>query len=180
MRKNDDDSVRSLAAYVEARPNVHDLSPRDLRAMLKSRLPPYMIPASIQLIDQLPRLPNLKVDRSKLAEIDAGRAKATLDHHGLLAPTSDETALWLQAVWKKLLRLSILPSLEVSFFELGGDSLAAAELISAVEEKFCCELPLQAFLSLQRWQCYVSCFETRGARQARIQHATSRKHDCFE
>ena len=144
-RKNDDGSVRSLVAYVEARPNARDLSPRDLRAMLKSRLPPYMIPASIQLIDQLPRLPNLKVDRSGLAEIDAGRAKATLDHQGLLAPASDETALWLQAVWKKLLRLDILPSLEMSFFELGGDLLAAAELISTVEEKFCCELPLQAF-----------------------------------
>jgi acyl carrier protein len=42
-------------------------------------------------------------------------------------------------------RLDILPSLEASLFELGADSLAAAELISAVEEKFCCELPLQAF-----------------------------------
>ena len=54
---------------------MRDLSPRDLRAILKRRLPPYMIPASIELIDQLPRLPNLKVDRSRLVEIDAGRGQ---------------------------------------------------------------------------------------------------------
>ena len=98
----------------------------------------------------------------------------------MLAPASDETALWLQAIWMKLLRLDILPSLETSFFELGGDLLAAAELIAAVEEKFCCELPLQPFLRFQRWQRYVSCCETRGARQARMQYAASRKHGCFE
>jgi amino acid adenylation domain-containing protein len=145
VRKNDDGSVRSLAAYVEARSSVRDLSPRDLRSMLQSRLPPYMIPASIHLIEQLPRLPNLKIDRSRIAEIDAVRVRATLEHQSLVAPASDETALWLQALWKKLLRLDILPSFETNFFEFGGDSFASAELISAVEEKFCCELSLQEF-----------------------------------
>ena len=144
--KNVDGSVRSLAAYVEARPDIRDLSPRDLKAMLKDRLPPYMIPASIQLIDQLPRLPNLKIDRSRLGEIDAGRAKAALDHHEFAgaskrrngavatggleeAPTTGHSAI----LGNKLFR------------SLGGDLLAAAQLISAVEERFCCELPLQAF-----------------------------------
>lgn len=144
-RRNDDGSVRSLAAYVEPRPDARELSLRDLRATLRAHLPPYMIPASIELINQLPRLPNLKVDRRRLTEIDVGRAKATLAHQGSLPAASDESALWLQAIWKRLLRLDIVPSLEASFFELGGDSLAAAELMSAVEEKFCCELPLQEF-----------------------------------
>ena len=52
---------------------------------------------------------------------------------------------WLTKLWRRILKLKNPPSLHDNFFELGGDLLAAAELIFAVEEKFSCELPLEAF-----------------------------------
>ena len=162
VRKNDDGSVRSLAAYVEARPNVRDLLTRDLRAMLKSRLPPYMIPASIQLIDKLPRLPNLKVDRSKLAEIDAGRAKAHLplmsqskvDRKRLLqtlrpasrqpAACETETEAQIAAIWMDAFDLAeVGPSDD--FYELGGDSLIASLIAARVYSETGVELDLETF-----------------------------------
>lgn len=55
------------------------------------------------------------------------------------------TERWLANLWKKILKLEFMPVPEDGFFELGGDSLASAELIFAVEEKFSCELPVEIF-----------------------------------
>jgi acyl carrier protein len=49
------------------------------------------------------------------------------------------------ALWRTVLKLDREPSLKDNFFDLGGDSFASAELIAAVEEKFCCSLPIEAF-----------------------------------
>jgi amino acid adenylation domain-containing protein len=138
VRKNDDGSVRSLAAYVEARPDIRDLSPRDLKAMLKGRLPPYMIPASIQLIDQLPRLPNLKVDRSRLAEIDAGCASRQP------AACETETEAQIAAVWADAFHLAEVGRSE-DFYELGGDSLIASLIAARVYSETGVELDLETF-----------------------------------
>ena len=56
-----------------------------------------------------------------------------------------EIECWLSDLWKKLLKLDHLPALEDRFFDLGGDSLASAELIFSVEDKFSCQLPVQEF-----------------------------------
>ena len=56
-----------------------------------------------------------------------------------------EAQKWLTELWHRILKLENSPSLHDNFFELGGDSLASAELIFAIEEKFSCELPLEAF-----------------------------------
>ena len=56
-----------------------------------------------------------------------------------------ETQSWLIELWRRVLKLDRDPSLHENFFELGGDSLASAELIFAAEERFSCDLPLEAF-----------------------------------
>jgi len=56
-----------------------------------------------------------------------------------------ETQKWLTELWQRILRLKNTPTLHENFFELGGDSLASAELISAVEDAFSLELPLEHF-----------------------------------
>lgn len=56
-----------------------------------------------------------------------------------------DTEHWLAELRKKVLRLDFLPSPADSLFDLGGDSLASAELIFSVEEKFACELPVEKF-----------------------------------
>ena len=45
-----------------------------------------------------------------------------------------------------MLKLDFAPSIEDNFFDLGGDSLASAELIIDVEEKFSCQIPVEEFL----------------------------------
>src|SRR5207244_8829476 len=66
--------IRALAAFVEPQRGVDHPPPRDLVAALRHRLPSYMIPATVVVLDALPRLPNLKIDRVRLAQLDAARA----------------------------------------------------------------------------------------------------------
>jgi acyl carrier protein/thioesterase domain-containing protein len=119
--------------------------------MLRERLPNHMLPSAVVIVDELPRLPSLKIDRVRIAEIDAGR-NAAVAPHDLDRPTGPSTGRlltdmerWLTELWKRVLGLEFPPSLEDSFLELGGDSLASSELIFAVEEKFSCELAIESF-----------------------------------
>ena len=99
--------------------------------------------------EDFPVTPTGKVRRDVLVE---------LYQSGMLAPhelspagTADvehrltETQSWLAELWRRVLKLDRAPSLHENFFELGGNSLASAELIFAAEEKFSCDLPLEAF-----------------------------------
>ena len=56
-----------------------------------------------------------------------------------------EVQAWLVELWKVVLKLNQAPQLEDNFFDLGGDSLASAELISAVEEKYRYDFPVEDF-----------------------------------
>ena len=73
VRRDEVGLPRSLAAYVELRSGVQGLLPRDLLSMLTKRLPVHMIPATLHVLEELPRLPHLKIDRVRLAELDAAR-----------------------------------------------------------------------------------------------------------
>ena len=64
---------RSLVGYVELRPGVKRLPPRHLMALLAQRIPRRMMPSSLLVLDELPRLPSLKIDRARLAQMDFDR-----------------------------------------------------------------------------------------------------------
>lgn len=70
VRRDETGLPKSLAAYVERRPDAQELLPRDLLSILAKRLPGYMVPASLYVVEKLPRLPHLKIDRVRLAELD--------------------------------------------------------------------------------------------------------------
>uniref|UniRef100_UPI001C5E6209 non-ribosomal peptide synthetase n=1 Tax=Nonomuraea guangzhouensis TaxID=1291555 RepID=UPI001C5E6209 len=61
----DTGGTRSLHAYVVAAPG-DEIDPNVLRATLRAELPPYLIPATITILDHLPTLPNGKRDRRAL------------------------------------------------------------------------------------------------------------------
>ncbi|HEX2133955.1 MAG TPA: amino acid adenylation domain-containing protein, partial [Actinophytocola sp.] len=97
--------------------------PRDVRAYAVERLPEYLVPSAVVTVDgQLPLTPNGKLDARALPEPDwAGLA-------GDAAP-STETERVLADVFAEVLGL---PSVGVrdSFFELGGDSIVAIQLVT--------------------------------------------------
>jgi amino acid adenylation domain-containing protein len=105
---------------------------KTLRNCLKSRLPDYMIPSQFVFMDALPLAFNGKLDRNALL------ALCTIDRLPQREPfmaVRNETELRLAEIWAKLLRLR---KVDVSddFFELGGDSLMAMELVCWIEKEY--------------------------------------------
>ena len=95
-----------------------------LAAALRTRLPDYMVP-TLALVDELPRLPNGKLDRAALREVPVATARAGTEpdsaSHGRVEGA-------LAAIWREVLRL---PTVGVTddFFALGGDSLHVIRVV---------------------------------------------------
>jgi len=89
-----------------------------------------------------------KINRDKLVDI---YQSGVWKNHKLNATDSSvinnnfsDNQMWLAELWKKTLKLDSIPSLDDNFFDLGGDSLASAELVFSIEEKFLYELNIDA------------------------------------
>jgi amino acid adenylation domain-containing protein/non-ribosomal peptide synthase protein (TIGR01720 family) len=122
-----DASSRRLVAFVVPRPGGLRPLPREIREWLKERLPLYMVPAAVATVDALPLTPNGKVDRRALAA-RAGEAARTETPRGLEAPRTDLERR-LAGIWAGLLQVDSL-GVHDNFFDLGGDSLLAIQMVS--------------------------------------------------
>jgi len=102
-----------------------------IRAALRARLPPYMVPALLEILDSLPLLPSGKVDRKNLP---APRARPAESRRDLVPP---RTALERQimAVWEKLFAPAPVSVRDDFFLELGGHSLLAARMVSELRRQ---------------------------------------------
>jgi|688.fasta_scaffold01998_19 non-ribosomal peptide synthetase-like protein len=100
-----------------------------LRAHLAAELPAPMVPARIGILEQLPTSVGGKLDRKRLPDLDLSQAQ------GARIAAETELERELEARFRAALRLGEPVSVEADFFlDLGGDSLAAAELVSALRE----------------------------------------------
>lgn len=112
-----------------------------LRRHLNRTLPPYMVPQVFIEIDEVPLTPNGKVDRRALPDLDAGRR----GRRGAFVPPSTETEKALAAIWGEVLSVAQVGSQD-TFFELGGDSLAAVRVAVRIREVIGERLPLETLL----------------------------------
>jgi thioesterase domain-containing protein/acyl carrier protein len=132
-----------VAAAVVARSGVA-VTPEGIRAALTHQLASFKVPNKIFFVDELPKGPTGKLLRRRLAEslslptpeLSVSRTQAT--------PLSIEDAV--VGLWQEVLQIDRV-ALEDDFFELGGDSLSAAELVMAVSERFGNEPSLTAFFA---------------------------------
>jgi amino acid adenylation domain-containing protein len=142
VRRNEAGLPRSLAAYVEPKQGFDDLTPRTLAAVLKTRLPGYMIPATIVVLDNLPRLPNLKIDREELRRYDQREAERRLNAPAprpeVMRTKIEELLLEL---WCEVLNRRDI-GYDDDFFLCGGDSVSAFRLMLRIEQEFQFQAPL--------------------------------------
>nr|WP_306437733.1 non-ribosomal peptide synthetase [Corallococcus sp. AB049A] len=130
------DADKRLIGYLTAHEG-HALDVEALRVHLRQRLPEYMVPASLMVMEALPLNANGKVDRKALPEPgDAPRAAT------FVAPRTG-TEEKLAALFAEVLRVERV-GIQDDFFALGGHSLLATQLVSRVRAAFGVELPLRA------------------------------------
>jgi len=128
---------KRLIAYVVLRPDSR-LQAWELRAKLKERLPEHMIPAVIVELESLPLTPSGKIDRRALPDPEPSRP----EQEASFAEPRDETEAKLVEMWTELLGLTRL-GIRDNFFEAGGDSLLATQLIARVNRNFHVSMPLR-------------------------------------
>ncbi|RKZ91700.1 MAG: non-ribosomal peptide synthetase [Candidatus Parabeggiatoa sp. nov. 1] len=128
------DSNPRLVAYVTLVIKTDEVS-GVLRTWLKTRLPEYMLPASVTVLDKLPLTPNGKIDRKALPAPDLAIQASPS------APRT-ETEHLLCHLWSQVLGIEVT-SIQSHFFEAGGHSLLATQLVSRIRESFWIEMPLR-------------------------------------
>ncbi|HLG57387.1 MAG TPA: amino acid adenylation domain-containing protein [Vicinamibacterales bacterium] len=119
LAREDTPGLKQLVAYVV--PSGDSLDIRAIRAELTSRLPIYMVPAAIVQLETWPLTAHGKLDRRALPAPDAQTAAWRAPH------TPAEVAL--AALVAELVRAPRV-GLDDHFFELGGDSITAMQLVS--------------------------------------------------
>jgi len=133
----DSPGEKRLVAYVV--PHAEQtLTTTDLLSLLKSKLPEYMLPSTFVFLDALPLTPNGKVDRRALPEPGAERAELK---EAYVAP---RTAVQkkLADIWTEVLKLERL-GIHDNFFDIGGHSLKATQVMSRVRAVFEMDVPLR-------------------------------------
>jgi non-ribosomal peptide synthetase component F/acyl carrier protein len=113
-----------------------------LREFLRTRLPEYMVPGTFVLLDAMPVTPNGKVDRLALPAPD--RARPDLDGAPLAPRSATEEAL--ARIWTEVLGLEGIGVAD-NFFDLGGHSLKATQVVARVRDAFHVELPVHSIFA---------------------------------
>ncbi|MGW3349823.1 amino acid adenylation domain-containing protein [Nonomuraea rubra] len=121
---------RRLAAWVT--PGTADVA--ELRAALRERLPDYMVPAAIGVLEALPLTPNGKVDRAALPVPEAGPA--------VRVPLGTPGEHLVGEIWADVLGLAEAWA-DDDFFALGGHSFAATRVAGRLRERLGVAVPVR-------------------------------------
>ncbi|MEW5931039.1 MAG: non-ribosomal peptide synthetase, partial [Gemmatimonadota bacterium] len=133
--RDDAPGGRQLIAYAVARAEGA-AEAGELRAWLRERLPDYMVPAAFVALDSIPRTPSGKTDRRALPAPEPS-APAT-PRVAPRTPVEEEVA----AVWAEVLGVERV-GIHDDFFEHGGHSLRAAQVVSRVRGALGADLSLR-------------------------------------
>jgi non-ribosomal peptide synthetase component F/thioesterase domain-containing protein/acyl carrier protein len=138
------DGETILIAYVSARDDAPESLLEELRTSMRSA-PQPMQPALWYRLEQIPRLPNFKLDVHALRALDAVRAMEEKRRARLAVRTpvlrSDCIEPTVARIWQEVLQAPAGAS-EPDFFQMGGDSLKAIRFVSELERALGVELPV--------------------------------------
>ncbi|MEW5251346.1 amino acid adenylation domain-containing protein [Microbulbifer sp. 2201CG32-9] len=142
VRREREDNPQLLAYVVPATGLAEEVLRESLREALRCHLPGYMQPSAIGVLEHFPLTANGKIDRSALPVPDAVAASA-----GFEAPQGEWEEV-LAGLWSELLRCSRVGRGD-NFFDLGGHSILAAQLLSRLRQEFAIGLPMRAVFEQQ-------------------------------
>lgn len=119
--------MKQLAAFIVCNGNAADLDRQAIGDVLRNRLPPYMVPQYLDVIDELPMMSSGKVDRKSLP-----KPQTLLNGIGEIVPPQGDLETRLAASWAQAFQLPEISVTADFFLELGGHSLLASQAVSLV------------------------------------------------
>jgi amino acid adenylation domain-containing protein len=135
--REDTPGDKRLVGYVVPK-SGQQISVTEIRDYLRQGLPDYMVPSALVGLAALPLTPNGKVDRKALPNPGMPEAPA-----GTVVAPRTVAEEKLLSIWQRALQN---PTMGVTdnFFDLGGHSLMAAQLVAEMEKIFGRKIPLAA------------------------------------
>ncbi len=124
---------KALVAYLEG---AGMPTPEVIKKHLAHKLPAFMIPDALVQLEQFPRNQNGKIDRARLPKPTASAMGREYE-----APVTD-TEKMLASLWEVILGIPKVGRLN-HFFEAGGHSMKASELLAKLHNQTGVSLPLQ-------------------------------------
>ncbi|WP_229402848.1 non-ribosomal peptide synthetase [Micromonospora okii] len=121
---------RMLVAYVVPW-GGEELTAAQVQRHVWERLPKYMVPGAVVVMDALPLTATGKVDRAALPSV----TEAHLGGGAGYTPPRTELEQAIVAIWCRVLRLNRV-GVHQSFFDLGGESLRAMQVVVATNNVF--------------------------------------------
>lgn len=116
---------KSLCLYYIA---SQEIAAKEIRQFLAQRLPKYMLPTKMLRVDAFPLTANGKIAKNLLPEISGNQFETEV-----VLPSNDTETL-LYGYFSKTLGLERF-GIDDSFFDLGGDSIAAMRMVSQLPEE---------------------------------------------
>jgi amino acid adenylation domain-containing protein len=141
---------------------------RKLREALREGLSDSMVPSAFVRLEALPRTPGGKVDRQALAPPGTGRPILETSY----VPPRDEMEARLVALFAETLQLDRVGA-EDDFFDLGGDSLSALEVLLGLEKALGEQISAAEFLAAPSPAALAIRWGRRGAAQAVAPHVVT-------
>jgi amino acid adenylation domain-containing protein/FkbM family methyltransferase len=108
--------------------NSRPLPVSELNAYLRERLPSYLVPSNIVMLDSLPLTSNGKVDRTALPAPEQLRAGGV----EYVAPR-DEVENFIAGVWGKVLGVERI-GINDDYFAIGGDSIHVIQIVHELNQ----------------------------------------------
>ncbi|AGF55973.1 non-ribosomal peptide synthetase [Clostridium saccharoperbutylacetonicum] len=124
--KNDESGNKYLCAYVLSEEKV---SSKEIKEFLKKVLPNYMIPSYIIQLEKFSLNCNGKIDKRALPSPDLSQKDTEF------IKARSEIELKLEDIWCQIFNLKEI-SIKDNFFDIGGNSLMAVNLVSKVHKEF--------------------------------------------
>jgi hypothetical protein len=131
--KFDHDNVEHLVAYVET---TTPAEVDKLRDECSKQLPLYMIPSLFVSLDHFPLNSNGKLDRKALPKPDFSLLLLSFDSMTSDEERRTEMERQVAVIWSRVLQLESIPSIGISLFKLGGNSLLLMKLHHIYQTQF--------------------------------------------
>ncbi|MEJ1929778.1 amino acid adenylation domain-containing protein, partial [Nostoc sp. NIES-2111] len=138
--REDTPGDKRLVAYIVPQPE-QTVVVSEVRNFLKEKLPEYMVPSAIVILEALPLSANRKLDRRALPAPDLHNQLS--DQY--VAPRNPIEEI-VSVIWAQVLKVERV-GIHDNFFELGGHSLLATQLVSRVRSSLNVELPLRSLFA---------------------------------
>lgn len=138
IESSEDD--KRLVAYVVVK-NSDEKDSIALRSHLQKNLPQFMVPSHFVFLDEMPKMPNGKINRNALPDPVPDRINLT----DYVAPDTDLASL-IAEIWSDVLEIPQV-GMNDNFFDLGGHSLTAIQVVHRIRQTLEIDFSLQTIFT---------------------------------